>query len=122
MTLPKDRPELRVGHTYLWQVTILCDPDNASSDLIARADIQVVEMPSALDSTFVDSSNKSDFYAKASLWYDALGEALKLAEESKLGEVGSTLLENLAELEAVGLTDEEYERIENLRQIASSLR
>ncbi|NER88885.1 DUF928 domain-containing protein [Moorena sp. SIO3A2] len=122
LTLPEDRPELRVGRTYLWQVTILCDPDNASSDLIARADIQVLEMPSTLESTFVDGSNKSDFYAKASLWYDALAEALKLANESRLGEVGSTLLENLAELEAAALTDEEYERIENLRQIASSLR
>ena len=121
LPLPEDRPKLKVGHTYLWQVTILCDPDNASSDLIATADIKVVEMPSALEGMFVDSSNKSDFYAKASLWYDALGEALKLADKSRLGKVGSTLLEDLAELEAAELIDEEYERIENLSQIASNL-
>lgn len=121
LTLPEDRPELKVGRTYLWQVTILCDPDNISSDLIARADIRVVEMPSALEST-VNGSNKANIYAEASLWYDALGAALDLADESKLGEVGSTLLENLAELEAAGLTDEESERIEHLRQIANSLR
>jgi hypothetical protein len=78
-------------------------------------------MPSALEST-VNGSNKANIYAEASLWYDALGAALDLADESKLGEVGSTLLENLAELEAAGLTDEESERIEHLRQIANSLR
>jgi hypothetical protein len=125
LTLPEDKPELKVGRTYLWQVTIICNPDSPSEDLITSAEVQVVEMPSGLENTFVDGSNKADIYAKAGLWYDALGEALKLADQSRLGEVGSTLLENLAELEEAGLTDgeteEEYQRIEDLSQIASNL-
>ncbi|NER99349.1 MAG: hypothetical protein F6J86_36945, partial [Symploca sp. SIO1B1] len=54
----------------------------------------------------------------------SLSQALKLAEESKLGEVGSSLLEDLAELEAAKLTDEDRknESVKDFRRIADSLR
>lgn len=92
---------LQPGKEYLWQVVIHCDPDNPSGDLVSEARIEVVGLPPAVKSELnraVNSVEKANIYAKAGLWYNALGEALKLAEPSKLGEVGSTLLNDLAEM------------------------
>lgn len=124
---------LQPGKEYLWQVVIHCDPDNPSGDLVSEASIEVVGMPAAVQSELnraVNSVEKANIYAKAGLWYNALGEALKLAEPSKLGEVGSTLLNDLAQWEAPKTTPElspkEREaiakRIENLKQIANNAR
>jgi hypothetical protein len=126
-------PGLQPRKEYLWQVVIHCDPDNPSGDLVSQASIEVVEIPAAVQrelNTAVNSAEKANIYAKAGLWYNALGEALKLAEPSRLGEVGSTLLNDLAQSEAPKTTPElppkELEtiekRIENLQQIAQSAR
>lgn len=122
---------LQPGKEYLWQVVIHCDPDNPSGDLVGEASIEVVEMPAAVQSKLnraVNSVEKANIYAEAGLWYNALGEALKLAEPSKLGEVGSTLLNDLAKWEAPKTTpqlppkerDAIEKRIKNLKQIADS--
>ncbi|MBD1834894.1 DUF928 domain-containing protein [Cyanobacteria bacterium FACHB-472] len=124
---------LQRGKEYLWQVVIHCDPDNPSGDLVSKATIEVVGMPAAVQSELnraVNSTEKANIYAKAGLWYNALGEALKLAEPSKLGEVGSTLLNDLAQWEAPKTTpelppkeqDAIAKRIENLKQIANNAR
>ena len=118
---------------YLWQVVINCDPDNPSGDLVSEANIEVVAMPAAVQGKLnraVNSVEKANIYAEAGLWYDALDEALKLAQASKLGEVGSTLLKELANSEAPKTTSQlspkEREaiakQIENLKQIADSAR
>ncbi|NEP54282.1 MAG: DUF928 domain-containing protein, partial [Moorea sp. SIO3C2] len=116
---PEGEPGLLVGKDYVWQVVILCDPSYPSSALVDRAQIQVVEMPPDLQDKLdnaVDSAEKADLYAEAGFWYNALDEALKLAEESKLGEVASALLEDLAKWEkpepSQDLTQEEREWIE----------
>jgi hypothetical protein len=124
---------LQPGKEYFWQVVIHCDPDNPSGDLVGEASIEVVAMPPAVQSKLnraVNSVEKANIYAEAGLWYNALDEALKLAQASKLGEVGSTLLNDLAKWEAPKTTPElsPKERdaiakwIENLRQIADSVR
>jgi len=124
---------LQPGKEYLWQVVIHCDPDNPSGDLVGEASIQVVGMPAAVQSKLnraVNSVEKANIYAEAGLWYNALDEALKLAQASKLGEVGSTLLNDLAKWEAPKTTSELSpkerdaiaKRIENLKQIADSIR
>jgi hypothetical protein len=77
-----------------------------------------------------NSVEKANIYAEAGLWYNALDEALKLAEASKLGELGSTLLNDLAKSEALKTTpelppkerDAIKKQIENLQQIAHSAR
>ncbi len=126
-------PGLQQGKEYLWQVVIHCDPDYPSSDLVGEASIEVVGMPPEVQSELnraVNSVEKANIYAEAGLWYNALDEALELAEPSKLGEVGSTLLNDLAQWEAPGTTPElpSKEReaiakhIENLKQIANSAR
>ena len=124
---------LQPGKEYLWQVVIHCEPDNPTGDLVGEASIEVVGMPAAVQSELnrtVNSVEKANIYAEAGLWYNALDEALKLAQASKLGEVGSTLLNELAEWEApkstVELSAKERDAIkkwiENLKQIADSAR
>lgn len=124
---------LQPGKEYRWQVVIHCDPDNPSGDLVGEASIEVVGMPAAVQSKLnkaVNSVEKANIYAEAGLLYNALSEALKLAEASKLGEVGSTLLNDLAQWEAPKTTrelppkerDAIEKQIENLKQIADSAR
>ena len=90
-------------------------------------------MPAAVQSKLNKSVNnveKANIYAQAGLWYNALDEALKRASASKLGEVGSTLLKELAMSEAPKTTsqlspkerDARAKQIENLKQIADSAR
>ncbi len=130
----KNEPGLQPGKEYLWQVVIHCDPDNPSGNLVGEAILEVVEMPATLLQSKLNkatnSSQKANIYAEAGLWYDALEEALKLAEASKLGELGSTLLNDLAKSEAPKnpskLPPKEREAIEKhvkeLQQIARSAR
>ena len=127
----KDEPGLEVGKGYVWRVVVYCEPGKPSIAFDERASIKVVEMPPTLSSQLdkaATSAEKANIYAEAGLWYDALGEALNLAKASKLGELGSALLEDLARYEASKtpseLTREEQEKIEQhikqLQQIANS--
>jgi len=129
----ENEPGLQPGKEYSWQVVIHCDPDNPSGDLVSEASIEIVEMPAAVQSKLnraVNSVEKANIYAEAGLWYSALDEALKLAQASKLGEAGSTLLNELAQSEAPKTTpelppkerDAIEKRIENLKQIADIAR
>lgn len=98
-----DAPGLEVGKVYFWQVAILCDSDSSENAIVDGASIEVVEIPTTVQSKLnkaVDSLEKVNIYGKAGLWYDALSEALKVAKASKLGEVGSSLLKDLAHWEA----------------------
>lgn len=124
---------LQPGKEYSWQVVIHCDPDNPSGDLVSEASIKVVGMPATVQTKLnraVNSVEKANIYAEAGLWYNALDEALKLAEPSKLGDVGSTLLNDLAKSEAPNFTPELTQKegdaiskqIENLKQIANNAR
>ena len=104
-----DAPGLEVGKDYFWQVAILCNPDSSESAIVDGASIKVVEIPAAVQSKLnkaVDSFEKVNIYGKSGLWYDALSEALKVAKASKLGEVGSSLLKDLAHWEAPEATPE----------------
>lgn len=121
-TLPENYPELAVGKTYLWQVSISC-PDTPDAFLIQRAEFKVVETPLLSNKQLITStSQKVNFYAQQGLWYDALSEALKLSPQGKLGEIGSNLLQSLALSEQkVGTSNEQglQQRIENLKIIAN---
>lgn len=129
----ENEPGLQPGKEYSWQVVIHCDPDNPSGDLVSEASIEVVGMLAPVQNKLnkaVNSAEKANIYAEAGLWYNALDEALKLATASKLGEVGSTLLNDLAQSEAPKTTselppkerDEIEKQIKNLKQIANSAR
>ena len=123
---------LQPGKEFLWQIVIHCDPDNPSGDLVSEANIEVVEVPPTVQGELnktVSSIERANIYARAGLWYDALGEALKLAKPTKLGEVGSTLLDDLVQSETPKTTsvlpkerDALQQQIENLKQIANNAR
>ncbi len=113
--------QLTKDKKYLWQVAARCLNGEV---IIQRAEFSIVEMPSSLEkalSTQADRAKKVDLYAESGLWYDALGEALSLAENGKLGQVGSNLLESLAEVEEsqapMSLTDPQCEIIPECKEI-----
>ena len=96
LSLPEEQAALTVGKKYIWQVSIDC-PD---SPFIQRAEFRIVQKPSVLDhklSLVTNNSQKAYIYAKQDLWYEALREALKVAPEGKLGQVGSEIVQNLAQ-------------------------
>lgn len=99
----KNEPGLQPGKQYLWQVVIQCDPDNPSGDLVSQTSLEVVTMPTSVQSKLsraVNPAEKANLYAEEGFWYDALSEALKQAEASKLGALGASLLNDLAQSEA----------------------
>lgn len=125
LPLLEQQPNLMVGKTYLWQVQIICDPDNPSRNPLARADIKVVEMPPSLERELANTTEHSErvnLFGEAGLWYSALEEALNSADDAKLGDAGASLLEDLAKLEEVEVRERMSLRIEDLRQIATEQR
>lgn len=108
-------PSLTVGKRYLWQVEILCNRNRPSRNVVARAEIEVVQMPHTLKTALSDSRksprsllpqfpqpdrfDKALLYAKAGMWYDALGEALQPTADEQLATLTATLLQDLAKLE-----------------------
>ncbi|MDF5726753.1 MAG: DUF928 domain-containing protein [Rhizonema sp. PD38] len=127
-SLPENQPALIIGKKYLWQVSIRCP----QGDLIQAAEFTVKQTLSTLSNQFLtrkDGLQKLDLYAEASLWYNALEEALKLTENQKEKAV-SNLLRDLALSEQPqpdakqNLTDansqEIQKHINNLKQIASN--
>lgn len=101
LSLPEAQLELTVGQRYRWQVVLLCNPNRPSEALVAEADIDVVEMPSALAGELAAKHNsleKAALYAESGLWYDALGEALQPTARTTL----QSLLVDLASIEAPG--------------------
>ena len=119
LSLP-EKYSLTVGKKYLWQIAINCS--DSQPTLIARADIKVVSSP--LTDPAVPPSNLTETYAQASLWYDALAQALEVAKQGKLGEDAAILLEELVSLEAGPVDSPEGvpNQAERLRQIAVSER
>ncbi|WP_233153947.1 DUF928 domain-containing protein [Scytonema sp. HK-05] len=123
-SLPKSQPELTVGKRYLWQVAIFC-PEGAF--LVQRAEFLVVKPSSDFINKLSKTGNGSqrvNLFANESLWYDALEEALKLAPNSKLGEVGASLVQSLMQSEKQEGTLQEQQEIqqkfENVKAIINS--
>jgi hypothetical protein len=123
LSLPKDKPGLSVGKKYLWKVAIICDPNRPSTDLIADAEIDVVEMPPALTKSLSNTTSgleRARLYARSGLWYDSIAEVLA-SGDSTFREFRIALLKELATLEESG--DSERERLygRQLRQVVELL-
>lgn len=96
LSLPQNQPPLTVGKSYIWQVSIDC----TDSPFIQRAEFSVVNKSSSLDSKLSRANSnfrKAYIYAEQDLWYEAIEEALKNIPQGKLGQVGSKIVENLAQ-------------------------
>ncbi|AFY78186.1 protein of unknown function (DUF928) [Pleurocapsa sp. PCC 7327] len=125
MKLPLEQLTLKVGQKYLWQVSVRC-PDGS---VVQRAELRVIEMPSSLKqnlATTEDSAQKADLYAQAGAWYDAIAFALEVAQNGKLGQVGSNLVLSLVRVEESQFSEnstqleEIRQQVARLKQIAQS--
>ncbi|MBD2121527.1 DUF928 domain-containing protein [Trichocoleus sp. FACHB-262] len=108
VALPSHLPQLTIGETYKWQVVLVCNPTVPSRNVIATAEIEVVE-PAALLQTQLATAQtpqqRSDLYAEAGLWYDAIAAALKASETAQNQSIVLDLLDSLASSEAEPLKD-----------------
>ena len=108
VALPLDQPELTTGQSYRWQVVLVCDPNVPSRNVVVAAEIEVVKPAASLQTQLAaapTSHQRSDLYAEAGLWYDALAAALKASGTSQNQSTVLDLLDSLASSEAQPLKD-----------------
>lgn len=74
LKLPQNSPLLKIGKTYRWTVTVVCNQKRPSRNLFAQAWIERVALPKSnnLSETTFNSSFCSAEYAQLGIWYDAL--------------------------------------------------
>ena len=80
-----------------WQVALICNSNSPSDDVIAGADLEVVQPPTDLAAQLAtrhDPIEQINLFAAAGLWYDALGKAV-LSTDPQAREVERSLLEQL---------------------------
>jgi hypothetical protein len=74
LKLPQNSQGLKIGKTYRWTVTVVCNRKQPSSNLFAQAWIERVPLPTS--HKFSEYTNQTSFcstkYAQAGIWYDAL--------------------------------------------------
>ncbi|WP_333451990.1 DUF928 domain-containing protein [Microcoleus sp. K5-D4] len=119
VALPSNLPQLLIGQSYQWQVVLVCDPDDPPSNVVAAAEIQVVQPAASLQSQLAAAQSpqrRIDLYAEAGLWYDAIAEARKASETSQSQAAVLELLDSLASSEAEPLKDWS-DRLKQIRAI-----
>ncbi len=107
MMLSLSSPELSIGKRYLWQVELVCKPNDPSGNPFATAAMKVVPVPPDLQTKLSqtnDTFSKATLYAQADLWYDALGIVLAGSDEPRLREQKFSFLEQV--VAGVKLDDE----------------
>lgn len=97
-TLPKDKPGLTIGKTYIWQVKIICSRTSPARNIWMQTAIEVVapaaDLKAALSKT-KDPIKRAELYAEAGFWYEALAETLKGSASNQFRQ----LLEDLVAME-----------------------
>ncbi|MBE9255938.1 DUF928 domain-containing protein [Dolichospermum sp. LEGE 00246] len=121
LKLPLNYPELTVGKTYLWQIEIECENEPIIN---SAAEFTVINPQSFAKNQFTGISKSVNYYAEKELWYEALEKALSATDNGKLGQLGATLIKDLAESEILIGEKPEIakiqERIKYLQQISST--
>ena len=118
-SLPPNLPQLSIGQSYQWQVVLVCDPNASSMNVVAMAEIQVVQPAESLQAQLAAAQTpqqRIDLYAEAGLWYDAIAEARKASENSQNEAAVLELLNALASSEAQPLK-EWSDRLRQIRAI-----
>ncbi len=108
VALPPNLPQLLIGQSYQWQVVLVCDRNVPSRNVVATAEIQVVEAAQSLQAQLAAAptpQQRIDLYAQAGLWYDAIAEARKASGTSQNQTPVLELLDALAGSEAEPLKD-----------------
>ncbi len=118
LKLPQNFSGLKIGKRYMWQLQTRCNPNRPSKNLILRAEIERVQIPSNLANTLSaidnlakkstdtkfpikadDGNLRIQLYAEAGLWYNALNQAFATSSNGQLGLAVTSLLEDLAQIE-----------------------
>ncbi|NJR26667.1 MAG: DUF928 domain-containing protein [Richelia sp. CSU_2_1] len=119
VALPSNLPQLSIGQSYQWQVVLVCDRNVPSRNVVATAEIQVVEAAAPLQAQLAAAQTpqqRIDLYARAGLWYDAIAEARKVSETAQNQTPVLELLDALAGSEAEPLKDWS-DRLKQIRAI-----
>ncbi|MEG3849908.1 DUF928 domain-containing protein [Microcoleus sp. herbarium19] len=119
VALPSNLPQLSIGQSYQWQVVLVCDRNVPSRNVVATAEIQVVEAAAPFQAQLAAAQTpqqRIDLYAQAGLWYDAIAEARKAPETSQNQAPVLELLDALASSEAEPLKDWS-DRLKQIRAI-----
>lgn len=97
-TLPKNKPGLTIGKTYVWQVKVICSRTNPARNFWMQTAIEVVDPSTDLKATLSktkDPTKRAELYAEAGFWYEALAETLKGSDSNQFRQ----LLEDLVAME-----------------------
>ena len=70
----KNMPPLEVGKSYTWNLTVICDSQDRSSDQIESGTVRRVEISADIRRQLdqADPRQKTFIYAKNGIWQDAL--------------------------------------------------
>ncbi|MEH2239190.1 DUF928 domain-containing protein [Nostoc sp.] len=119
LKLPLDYPELTVGKTYFWQIAIDCE----ARSIVSNAEFTVINPQSLAKNRFSSIPESINYYAENELWYEAFEEALKATSNGKLGQTGSTLVQDLAQSEIPTGSEVDIkiiqQRIKDIQRISS---
>ncbi|MEG4172515.1 MULTISPECIES: DUF928 domain-containing protein [unclassified Microcoleus] len=76
VSIPADKnvPPLEVGKSYTWNLTVICDAQDRSSDQIESGTVRRVELSADIRSQLeqADPRQKTVIYAENGIWQDAL--------------------------------------------------
>lgn len=95
--------ELKTNEQYHWYLSMICDPQNRSRDVVVEGWIQRVELDPAIEQKLARSNplERASIYRKHGLWYDALST---LAEQKQAVDPQFPVTAKWTELlESVGL-------------------
>lgn len=70
----KGMPALQIGKKYRWYLSIICQPEDVSANIIVDGDIQRIEVDPLLKKELSQSSSldRVALYAVNGIWYDAI--------------------------------------------------
>jgi hypothetical protein len=80
--LPSHAPELKVGETYRWYLSIICDPNGSSANLHVGGWVQRVALTDNLRQQLakIPVGDRPYLYARAGLWHETLASLMELRQ------------------------------------------
>ncbi|MBD2567882.1 DUF928 domain-containing protein [Anabaena lutea] len=79
-TLPKNTPELPVGKTYRWYLTIICDGEDSSNNPFVEGLVERIQAELPLSDTLAKATARQlpTIYAEYGIWHEALTTSVEL--------------------------------------------
>lgn len=80
---PLAEKELERSTRYRWEIVLVCDGNYPSRSVVVSTEFEVVALPIQLQKQLLLKNNiidRSQLYAQAGFWYDAIGEIAELGD------------------------------------------